>query len=132
MLGYGSNDVIALLPVHLGHAFDGEIVTLSSAGGEDYLFGGSANQLSNLFARSLDGGLGFPAKLVVAAGGVAELLREVRQHGLNHSRICRGGGVVVQIDRQLDSRGQIASVSIASITAHRLLHLLSLVAAQCD
>ncbi len=44
--------------------------------------------------------LGFPAKGVVAAGGVAIMLAEIGQHRLDHARIGPRGGVVVQIDRQ--------------------------------
>ena len=38
---------------------------------------------------------------VVAGRGVAEVLREVRQHRLEHARVERRGGVVVHVDRQL-------------------------------
>ena len=42
---------------------------------------------------------------MIAAGGVAELLREVGQHRFEHARIHRGGGVVIHVDRQLDAFG---------------------------
>ena len=42
--------------------------------------------------------LGLPAEGVVAAGGVAERLGEVRQHRLDHPRIDRRRGVVVHVD----------------------------------
>ena len=36
--------------------------------------------------------------LVRERGGVAELLAEVREHGLDDARIARRGGVVVEVD----------------------------------
>ena len=48
---------------------------------------------------------GLPAKRVVAAGGVAELLREVGQHRFQHPGIHGRGGVVVHVDRQLHAVG---------------------------
>ncbi len=98
------DDVVAALAIHLRDALDGEVVALSGAGGEDDLLGGGADEPGDLFARGLDGLLGFPAEAVVAAGGVAELASEIRHHCLQHSRIERGGGVIIHIDRQLDAR----------------------------
>ena len=46
-----------------------------------------------------------PSEGVIAAGRVAELLREVGQHLFQHPRIHRGGGVVVHVDGQLDALG---------------------------
>ena len=44
--------------------------------------------------------LGLPAERMIAAGGVAELFGEIRQHFLEHARIHRRGGVVVHVNRQ--------------------------------
>ena len=83
------DDVVALLPVHLGHALDREVVGLGAAGGEDDLLGiAGADELGDLLAGLLDGRLGLPAERVVAAGGVAELLGEVRQHRLDDPRVA--------------------------------------------
>ena len=51
--------------------------------------------------RFLDGLFRFPAERVVAAGGVAVLLGEVRQHRLDHARIGPRRRVVVHVDRHL-------------------------------
>ena len=53
----------------------------------------------HLLAGLVDGLLGLPAEGVVAAGGVAEVLGEVRQHRFQHPRVDRGGGVVVHVNR---------------------------------
>ena len=50
------------------------LFALGGAGGEDDLLGGGADQLGNLLARRFDGLLRLPAKGVVAAGRVAELV----------------------------------------------------------
>src|SRR5262249_55112442 len=52
-------------------------------------------------ARVLDGVRGAPAVLVRERGRIAEVLAEVREHGLDHARIARGGGVMVEVDRRL-------------------------------
>ena len=104
VLGRLGDDVVALLAVHLGHALDGQVVALGGAGGEDDLLGAGADQLGNLLARLFHRLLGHPAELVVAAGGIAEVLAEVRQHRFQHPRIHRRGGVVIHVDRQLHCR----------------------------
>ena len=103
VLGDLGDDVVAALPVHLGDALDREVVALGRAGGEDDLLGGRADQLGDLFAGGFDALLGLPAKGVVAAGRVAKLRGEVGQHRLQHSRIELAGGVVVHVNRQLNS-----------------------------
>ena len=106
VLGDLGDDVVAALAVHLGDALDGEVVALGGAGGEDDLLGGGADEFGDLLAGDFDGLLGLPAKLVVAAGGVAELAGEVRHHGFEHAGIERGGGVVIHIEGKVDALGQ--------------------------
>ena len=105
VLGDRGDDVVAFLAVHLGHAFDGEVVALGRAGGEDDFFGGGADQLGDALARRLHAFFAGPAERVIAAGGVAELFHEVGQHLLQHPGIHGRGGVVVHIDGQLHSLG---------------------------
>ena len=105
MFGYGRDDVIALLSIHLGDTFDGEVVALGGARGENDFLGSRANQFGNLLARILNGFLSCPSKWMVPAGGVAELFHEVGQHGLEHARIHGGGGMVVHVDGQLHAVG---------------------------
>ena len=55
------------------------------------------------------------AERVPAAGGVAEDFHEERAHRLKHARVDGGGGVVVEINRQLDAhRGLLRSVGIVT------------------
>ena len=62
MLGGLGDDVVAALAVHLGYALDGEVVGLGGSGGEDDLFGGGSDELGDLLARLLDGGLLPPSR----------------------------------------------------------------------
>ena len=91
VFGGGGDDVVALLLVHLQHALDGQIVRFSRAAGEDDFFGISLDQLRDLLAGVFNRFFCRPAEGMVAAGGVAELLDEVGQHGLQHPGIHRGG-----------------------------------------
>ena len=52
-----------------------------------------------LRSRGVDRFLRFPAERVLARGGVAEPLAEVRQHRLEHTGIDGRGRVVIEIDR---------------------------------
>ena len=89
VLGLDGDDVVALLLVEAGRALDREVVRLGRARGEHDLLAVAADQRGDLPARVLDRGLGGPAEDVVAAGGVAEVLREERQHRLDDARIDR-------------------------------------------
>ncbi len=110
--------------VHLGDALDGKVVALGRAGGEDDFLRGRADQLGDALARLLHRLLGHPAELVVAAGGVAEVLGEVGQHLLHHARIGARGGVVVHVDGQLHVL--VIAVTRNHIRAHCFRHLLKL------
>ena len=101
VLGHLGDDVVAALAVHLGDAFEGQVVALGGARGEDDLLGRGADQPRNLLARRFDALLGLPTKAMVAAGRIAELGCKVRHHRLQNPRIERGGGVVIHINRQL-------------------------------
>ena len=62
-----------------------------------------ADQAGDLVAGLFDRLLRLPAERVIAAGGVAVILGEVRQHRLHHPRIAARRGVVVHVDRQLQA-----------------------------
>ena len=74
MLGDCGDDVVALVLVELDDALEGQVVGLGGAAGEDDLLGLGVDEAGNLVARMIDGGFRVPAELVIAAGGVAELL----------------------------------------------------------
>jgi len=98
VLGHLSDDVVALLAIHLGHALDRKVVAFGGAGGEHNLFRSRANQFGYLAASLFHRLLGHPTELMIAAGGVAINLAEVRQHRLKHPRIGPRSGMVVHIN----------------------------------
>src|SRR5208282_4139983 len=100
-----SDDVVALLAVHFGNTFDGEVVAFGGARGEDDLFRGRADQLGDSLTRQLDRFFRYPSKGVIAAGGVAELLHEVGQHFFENPRIHGRGRVIIHVNGQLDPSG---------------------------
>jgi hypothetical protein len=93
------DDVVALFAVHLRDALNHQVVGLGCAAGENDLFGRGVNERSNLLARRFHRFFASPAKGVVAACGVAEFLREVRQHRFEHAWIDRGSRVIVHVNR---------------------------------
>src|SRR5208283_4413058 len=101
MLGDAGDDVVALILVKFEHALDREVVRLGGAAGEDDLLGLAADQRRDLIARAIDRLFGFPSETVIAAGGIAELLGEVRQHRLHDARIDRSRRVIIHVNGQL-------------------------------
>ena len=99
VFGHTRDDVVALVLIELGHALDGQIVGLCRTAGKDDFLGLGADGLGNLAAGGIDGLFSRPAKGMVAAGGIAKVFVEVRQHGLQHPWIHRSGGLVVHVDR---------------------------------
>lgn len=80
--------------------FDGHVVGLGAAAGEDDLFGGSVDESGNLFASGVDGFADFFGG-TVATGGVVPVVAEVGEHGLDDLGVDGGGGVVVEIGHGL-------------------------------
>ncbi len=102
VLGDLRDDVIALLAVHLGDAFDCEIRGFGGAAGENNFFGRRVDELGDLPASVFHGFFGLPAEFVVAARSVAEFLREIWNHGFDDARVYRRGRVIIKINRKLD------------------------------
>ena len=100
VLGRLRDDVVALLLVHRGNALDGQVVALGRAARENNFLGRGTDQGRDLIAGFLDGRFRFPSIRMAATGGIPELLREVRQHGLDHARIDPRRGVVVHVNRR--------------------------------
>src|SRR5205823_12663593 len=76
------NNVIALLPITPGNAFNRQIVRFRSAGGENDFLRLGSDKARHLLSGGFYGRFRFPSELVVPAGGVTEILREIREHRL--------------------------------------------------
>src|SRR2546427_2473207 len=101
VLGLLRDDVLALGLVEVGRALDGEIVALGRARRPHDLLRVGVEQRSDMAARLLDRRLGLPAESVRAARGIAEILREVRNHLLGDAAIDRSRRRIVKVDRKL-------------------------------
>ena len=101
VLGDATDDVVALIFVKLDDALDCQVVGLGGAAGENNFLGLGADQRGDLVARATDGLFRFPSEAMVAAGGVAELLGEIREHRIEHTRIDARGRMIVHINRLL-------------------------------
>ena len=99
VLGGQADNVVPLLPIHLGHALEGQVVGLGGAGGEDDLLGRCVDQIGNLAAGFIDSLFRLPAKLMIAARRVAIHLGKERQHLLEDSRVHRRRSMVIHINR---------------------------------
>ena len=93
MLDGRGDDVIA----GLHEARDREIVSLGAAAGEDDFRRAASQQLGNTLPRTLDGSARL-LSMVVNGRGIAEVLAEVRTHGVQHLGENRGRGVIVEIN----------------------------------
>ena len=102
VLGDGRDDVVPLLAIHPGHALDGKVVGFGGAAREDNFLGVGANQLGDLLTGFLDRFFRLPSERMVTAGGVAEMLGEVRDHRFEYARIDWRGRVIVHVDGKLD------------------------------
>ena len=105
VLGDRRNDVVALLAIHPGDALDCQIVGFGCAAGDYNLSRISADQCSDLLPSLFHGFFRFPTEFVVAACGIPELVRQVRHHRFEHTRVERGRRVIVHINRQLNHFG---------------------------
>src|ERR1700674_3939060 len=74
-----------------------QIVAFRATAGKHDFRSAAAKQCSHRFARALDGGPRL-LSMMVDGGRVAEVLAEVRPHGLQHFGEHRCGRIVVEID----------------------------------
>ena len=90
--------MLALALVGIGRAFDGEVGRFSAVGGEEnLLLAVGADQCGHLLARPLES-IPDPKPVLVQRRGVAEVLCEVRPHGIEDLRQNRGGGLMIEED----------------------------------
>ena len=73
------------------------VVGLSAAAGKEDLLRTRAEERSNVLAGGFDSGAGLLAKSM-DRGSVAEFHREIRKHGVEHSRLDGRRGVVIEVD----------------------------------
>lgn len=102
VLDLRGDDVLALGRVEVRDTLDGEVVGLGGTGRPDDLAGVGIDQLGDLATGVLSRFLGFPAEEMRTRGRVAEVAvnQQAVGHFLSDTRIHRGGGGVVEVNRQ--------------------------------
>src|SRR5438093_418105 len=96
------DDVVTLLAVHLGDAFQRQVDRLGATRGEHDLLGvARADEARDLRPRGVDGALGLPPEGMVPARGMTEPLGEVGQHRLDDSRVARCRRLRIHEDPEL-------------------------------
>ena len=101
VLGLQRDQVLALALIEVGCALDGEVVRFGCTRRPDDFLGISVDQCRDLLARVLDRLLGIPAVGMRAAGRVAEMLGQPRNHFCSHTRVHRRGRRIVEVNREL-------------------------------
>ena len=101
MLRAHRNDVVPLLPIHVRRTLERQIIAFRRPAGKDDLPRAGADAISDLPAGLVDCFLRVAAEAVLAAGGVAVLLAEERNHHLHHPGIGPRRGMVVHVYRKL-------------------------------
>ena len=87
VLGCHAHQVPAAARLALADAADRQIVGLGGSAGKDDLLRLSPDCRRDRLAGRIRCRLGFPTIGMVDAAGVAEPLREIRQHRLQHARV---------------------------------------------
>ena len=105
VLGFHSDQVLALGFVELRCAFDGQVVRLGGTRGPNDFTRISTNQVGHVNAGFFNGFFSFPAPGMAAGSGVAEMLAQPGDHGVDHPLIAGVGGTIVQVNREM--RGHV-------------------------
>ena len=120
MLELRNDDMFALLAVRLDQSLDGKVVRFGTARGKIDLFRLYIDKSCGFGPGLLDSVFRLPADIVQVLG-VPELVREIRQHCLEHLRMDRRRGRMIEIHfshvNMLPSLQQRASFSVSERAA---------------
>ena len=115
VLGRRGNEMVSLVAVCPGNAFERQVVGFGSPAGKDNFFRCGIDQRCYLLACRLHRFLGFPAIAVRATGGIAEFVGEVGHHGVEHRRSERRGGVMIEVNRSLHTAHPFRGTIVAPL-----------------
>ena len=101
VFGFYGDKVLALVFVKMCCAFDGEVVRLSCAAGPDDFTWVCTNQGCHMAACIFNGFFSLPTPSMAAAGGVAKMLAQPWNHGIDYALINWRGSTVIKINREL-------------------------------
>ena len=105
VFGFDGDEVFAFGFVEVCRAFDGEVVGLGRAAGEDDFFGIGVNQGGDVGACFFNGLFRCPAECVAVGSGVAEGFGQIGNHFFGNAFVNGGGGGVVEINGGFDGHG---------------------------
>jgi hypothetical protein len=100
VLGLAGDDVVLLASTleEAGDTLDAHVVALGSSGCEDDLLGVGANEFCNVGSGLLDTFIRLPTVGVGSRMRVSVQTSKVGQHGIQDSRIGRGGCLGIEVD----------------------------------
>ncbi len=98
VLGADGHQVLALVLVEVRRALHREIDRFGCARGPDDFLRVAIDELGDFVARLFHRVLGFPPERMRARRGVAEMLRQIRNHFRRNARIDRRRRRVVEVD----------------------------------
>ena len=105
MFGFDGDEVFAFGLVEVRRAFDGEVVGLGRAAGEDDFFGIGVNQGGDVGTGFFHGFFRRPAECVAVGRGVAEDIAQIRNHFFGHAFVYGSSGSIVEVDGGLFGHG---------------------------
>mmetsp|Transcript_24902 Transcript_24902/g.33362 ORF Transcript_24902/g.33362 Transcript_24902/m.33362 type:complete len:326 (+) Transcript_24902:480-1457(+) len=94
----GRDDVLLFVAVKACQSLQAQVVRLGGARGEHDLFGGGADEVSDVFARIFTGLLRLPAEGVRARVRVTVALSHERHHFVENSWVDRSGSLIIEVE----------------------------------
>ena len=114
VLGFNGNQVLAFGFIEVGGAFDGQVVGLGGAAGEDDFLRISIDQRGDIGSGFFHRFFSYPAEAVAVGCGVAEGFGQVRNHFFRHAFVNGGGGSVVEINGDFYGHGVVSCCRVFS------------------
>ena len=105
MLGFYGDEVVAFRFVEVCRAFNGEVVGLGCAAGENDFFRVGVNQGGNVCTCFFYSFFCFPTEAVAIGGWVAENIGQVGNHFFGNAAVDGSGGGVVKVYGGFDGHG---------------------------
>ena len=105
VFGDAGHNMIFFALVKSGHALNGQVVGFGGARGENDVLGFGADEGGDLLSGDQGCLFGLPPIFMIAGMGIAKFFGKPRDHGLNHSGVARGRGLIIHINGSLAGGG---------------------------
>ena len=117
VLGLDGDQMPALVLVEMGRSLERQVVGFGGSAGPDDFARIGMNQVGHMAARLFNRFFRFPAPGMAAAGGVAKMLAQPGNHGVDHARIGRRGCSIVKIDGEMRRHVFLAPKNVRTASA---------------